>query len=50
MNSQRVISKWLAMLIASTMLLQSALILPSASAQGENTLTPTSTPEPTCAR
>ena len=41
MNSQRVISKWLAMLIASTMLLQSALILPSASAQGENTPTPT---------
>lgn len=44
MKPQRSLFKWSAMLMAFIMLFQSALTLPSASAQGVNTLTPTTTP------
>jgi hypothetical protein len=39
MNTQRVIFKWLAVVILSVMVIQSAIILPSASAQAANTPT-----------
>lgn len=41
MKSQRVMPKWLAMAFALAVLLAFALVLPSASAQDENPLTPT---------
>ncbi len=47
MKSQRSMVKWFAMTMAFAMLFESALVLPSASAQGENTPTPTPTVEAT---
>ena len=44
MNTQRVLFKWLAVVILTALFFQSTLILPSVSAQGGNTPTPTGTP------
>jgi len=44
MNSKRVIFKWLAAVLIIVSLLRFALITPSASAQGEETATPTPFP------
>lgn len=49
MKSQRSMFKWFAVIMAAVMLFESALALPSVSAQGENTPTPTPTPNPSAA-